>query len=138
MTQTTPQTEAQALAQAQLDAYNARDMDAFVACYAKDVKVYSYPDTLMFEGHEAMRARYTTRFEDPLLYAYVAKRTVMGKTVLDHEYVRASLPLGPGVLQVMAIYQIEDGKIAEVRFIYGAQEVGGQLPEGSGAPDIPS
>ena len=32
----------QALAQAQLDAYNARDLEAFVAVYAEDVEAVSY------------------------------------------------------------------------------------------------
>lgn len=136
MSQDTPQTLALQLAQAQLDAYNAHDMEAFLACYADDVKIYSYPDTLICEGREAMRTRYTTRFSDPYTFAYVQKRTAMGNTVLDHEFVRANLALGVGVLQVMAIYQIEGGKIAEVRFIQGAQEVGGTLPEGSGAPEV--
>ncbi|MBI3229151.1 MAG: nuclear transport factor 2 family protein [Burkholderiales bacterium] len=136
MSEATPQTVAADLAQAQLDAYNARDIEGFLACYADDVKIYAYPDTLMCEGKEAMRSRYAGRFSDPNMYAYVAHRTTMGNTVLDHEYVRTTVPLGLAVLQVMAVYQIEGGKIAEVRFIYGPQEVGGQMPDGSGAPAL--
>ena len=32
-----------ALAQRQLDAYNAHDLEAFLACYAYDVEVYELP-----------------------------------------------------------------------------------------------
>ena len=51
------------MAQRQLDAYNARDIEAFLACYAPDVEVRDFPSgALTMEGREAMRARYGDMF----------------------------------------------------------------------------
>lgn len=35
------------IVQQQLDAYNARDIDAFMACWADDAQYYQHPDTLL-------------------------------------------------------------------------------------------
>ena len=37
----------QDVVQQQLDAYNARDIDAFMACWADDAQYYEHPDTLL-------------------------------------------------------------------------------------------
>src|SRR5690606_26342169 len=42
------------LAQRQLNAYNLRNIDAFLEPYAEDVEVYQYPNTLQFKGKETM------------------------------------------------------------------------------------
>lgn len=122
------------LAQAQLDAYNARDLSAFAACYSDDIAVYQYPDQLLYRGQAELLERYAKRFADPLLFAHLAHRSVMGEIVLDQEVVRLTLPEGAGVVHATAIYRMAEGKICEVRFIYGAKEVGGQLPPSSAAP----
>lgn len=116
------------LAQAQLDAYNAHDIEAFAACYNDEVAVYQYPEQLLYRGIAELRERYAKRFSDPLLFAHLAHRIVMDDTVLDQEVVRLTLPEGAGVVHATAIYRMAEGKIYEVRFIYGAKEVGGQLP----------
>ena len=120
------------LAQAQLDAYNARDIEAFLACYCDDVKIYNYPDELVLQGQEAMRTRYSARFADPDLYAHVVNRIVQDDCAIDHEVIRVNLPGGLGVMHAIAIYRVQHGKIAEVRFIQGAKEVGASLPPGCG------
>ena len=50
------------LAQEQLDGYNNRDIDAFLKPYAKNVKVYTYPNKLDYEGIDEMRKRYAPMF----------------------------------------------------------------------------
>ena len=47
------------LAQAQLDAYNARDLDAFCRCYHEEVVVLDDREETL-RGIEAFRARYAT------------------------------------------------------------------------------
>src|SRR5215212_2211488 len=49
--------------QAQVDAYNARDIDAFIAAYASDVVITDPSGTPMLGGHEAMRDQYGALFE---------------------------------------------------------------------------
>ncbi len=108
---------------AQLDAYNARDIEAFMACWAPDACLYAYPDTLLAQGYEAIRNRHMIRFAEPDLYAHLVRRVVLGDTVVDTERVRRNFPEGVGHVDVIGIYQIRKGLIHEARFIMGASEL---------------
>jgi hypothetical protein len=115
------------IVQQQLDAYNARDMEAFLATYADDVELYSFPATALTRGKEEMRKRYTPRFNDTILHAIIVKRIVMGNVVVDHERVRVTLPEGPGVMEATVIYEVSGGKIARSTLIFGEKTPGGKL-----------
>lgn len=117
----------EAIVQVQLDAYNARDMDAFLATYAEDAELFGFPAASQTKGKEAMRKRYIPRFGDTILHAVIVKRIVMGNTVIDHERVRVTLPEGPGISEAIAIYEVRDGKIAKVTFISGKKTPGETL-----------
>ncbi|PFH12455.1 hypothetical protein BCF11_4939 [Collimonas sp. PA-H2] len=118
---------AEEIVQKQLAAYNARDMDAFLATYADEVELFGFPNTPSAKGKDEMRKRYTVRFSDTLLHCVIVKRIVMGDTVIDHERIRVTLPEGPGVMEAIAIYEVEDGKIAKVTFISGKKTPGAKL-----------
>ena len=67
------------IVQRQLNAYNARDIDAFLATYHPDARLYGFPDTLQTPGHEAMRRTYESLFRElPDLHAHVPRRIVVG------------------------------------------------------------
>jgi hypothetical protein len=116
---------AEAVVQRQLDAYNARDIDAFLATYSDDVELFNFPATPRSKGKEAMRARYARLFGDKSLRATVTQRIAMGNTVIDREQVQLMLPQGPGMIDAVAIYEVKDGRIATVTFIMGSQTVNG-------------
>ncbi|MFJ2990361.1 nuclear transport factor 2 family protein [Collimonas sp. NPDC087041] len=118
---------AEEVVQSQLDAYNARNIDAFLATYANEVELFGFPNTPLTKGKEAMRKRYTARFSDTILHCTIVKRIVMGNTVIDHERVRVTLPEGAGVMEAIAIYEVHDGKIAKVTFISGKKTPGEKL-----------
>ena len=102
------------LAQKQLDGYNNRDIEAFLKPYAKNVKVYTYPDKLNYEGLDEMRKRYATMFEKTTdLHCKVLNRIVKGNTVIDEELVTAN----GNTFKAVAIYEITNGKISTVRFV---------------------
>ncbi|WP_119272695.1 nuclear transport factor 2 family protein [Taklimakanibacter deserti] len=109
--------------QRQLDAYNAHDMEAWLATYAPDARQYEYPDKLLAEGHDAIRARMTTRFQDPDLHAHLKSRIVLGNTVIDHEHVARTFPEGPGHVEMVAIYQVTAGHIGLATFIIGDKKL---------------
>jgi len=48
--------------EAQLAAYNARDLNAFLATYAKDAQLFEHPATLLASGADQLRERYAARF----------------------------------------------------------------------------
>lgn len=104
----------EAIVQKNLDAYNARDIDAFMDDYADDVKLYAYPNTLQTEGKINMRKNYTAWFQrTPDLRAFVKKRIVIGNKVIDEEQVTAN----GQIFNAVAIYEIQNGKIIKVTFI---------------------
>lgn len=118
---------AEAVVQAQVEAYNARDIDAFLATYTDDAELFDFGGAARCRGKEEMRVRYTQRFSDPILHARIAQRIVMGHTVIDHERVYNTFPEGPGVLDAVAIYEVREGKIARVTFITGPRALGATL-----------
>jgi hypothetical protein len=112
-------TDPEAIVQAQLEAYNAHDIDAFVATYADDAQIFEHPAKLLAAGPAQLRERYTARFKEPNLRAVVAKRIVMGNMVIDHERVTRTFPEVPGMLEGVAIYEVQSGKIAKVWLVMG-------------------
>jgi hypothetical protein len=109
----------EAIVQAQIEAYNARDIDAFVATYTKDAQLFEHPAKLLAAGSAQLRERYAARFKEPNLHAVIVKRIVMGNVVVDHERVTRTFPEGSGVVDAVAIYEIENGKIAKAWLIVG-------------------
>ena len=108
--------EATSLAQEQLDAYNNRNIEAFLKPYIDDVKVYAFPDQLLYEGKAKMREEYTAMFNQlPDLNCKLVNRIVLNNKVIDHEEV-IIMHSQPKVYAI-AVYTITDGKISEVRFM---------------------
>lgn len=101
----------EAVVQRQLDAYNARDLDALLATYAPDARQYALPATLLAAGHAEMRPRFAARFQEPDLHAHLLQRAVMGNIVIDHETVTRNFPEGRGRVDLVAIYEVVDGLI---------------------------
>jgi len=113
-TSTNNPSEIEAIIQRNLDAYNARDIDAFMKDYTDDVKLYAYPNTLQTEGKDAMRKSYASWFEKTKdLRAFIKKRIVIGNKVIDEEQVTAN----GQVFNAVAIYEVENGLIKKVTFI---------------------
>jgi len=79
--------EAAKVVQRQLDAYNAHDLQAFVATYSDDVSVYKVPATSpTISGKQQLTEFYRdARFSLPDLHAELLHRSVVGNKVIDHE-----------------------------------------------------
>lgn len=107
--------------QRQLDAYNAKDIDAWLAAYAPTASQYEHPAKLLASGHAEIRARTAPRFEEKRLHARLIKRTVMGSVVIDHEDVCRDFPEGPGHVELVCIYVVERGLIQSASFVFGPQ-----------------
>ena len=115
----TDTTSPEAVVQRQLDAYNARDLDAWLATYADDARQYEHPATLLTTGHAEIRARTAPRFKEPNLHARLIQRTVAGHIVIDHEEVTRTFPEGPGRIELVCIYEVRDGRIRSASFAFG-------------------
>lgn len=114
---TAPQTLSPAdVAQGQLDAYNAQDLDAFCRFFSDDVVLADLNGAVSGQGADALRARYAKLFaENPQNHAELLGRMVVGKVVIDHERITRSPDTAP--FDAAAIYTIADGKIARVDFL---------------------
>jgi uncharacterized protein (TIGR02246 family) len=107
--------DAHTLVQRQLDAYNAQDLDAYVACYASDVVVAGLNGAVTETGREALRARYEKAFAAfPENKAHLKNRIAVGGTVIDHE--RVVRKPGGEEFDIIAIYTLRNGHIARVDF----------------------
>ena len=100
-----------AVVQRQLDAYNARDIDALLATYASDARQFEHPGKLVASGAAQIRERLSVRFQEPNLHARLVQRVVMGNLVIDHELVTRTFPEGAGTIELVAIYEVRDGLI---------------------------
>lgn len=102
------------IVQKQLDAYNARDIEGFLATYTKDIKAYKFPNTIEFEGLEEMRKIYADFFNStPDLHCKIKNRIVIGNKVIDEEFITAN---GQSFGAVV-IYEVKNGKISKVTFV---------------------
>lgn len=105
------------VAQAQLDAYNARDLDTFCAQFAEDAQVFELgaiaPSTA---GLPAIRERYRQLFEhSPTLHSDVISRVHLGRAVVDLEKISGRMGSDES-FDILAIYEIEGGLIRRVHF----------------------
>ena len=105
--------------QGQLDAYNARDIDRFMTFWADDCECYAFPSQLLARGLDEVRARHVERFQEPNLFGRLLDRMVVGNLVVDRETVTRMFPDGPGQVDVIAMYEVEAGKIARAWFRMG-------------------
>lgn len=111
--------------QGQLEAYNARDIDAFMRFWADDCQYYAFPDQLLANGAAEIRERHIARFKEPNLQGKLLKRMAVGTMVIDQETVTRTFPEGPGEVDVIAIYEINHGKIAKAWFKIGELRLNG-------------
>ena len=107
------------IVQAQLDAYNAKDVDALLDTYAPDAEQYTLHGELLAKGHEQMRARFLARFEEPNLHAKLVSRIVVGNVVTDAELITRDFPEGLGSIEMLCIYEVRAGRIQRASFALG-------------------
>jgi hypothetical protein len=77
----------ESVVQKQLDAYNAREVDSWLATYADDAQQFEHPSKLLASGAPQLRERIIARFQEPNLHAKLHQRMVMGNIVIDRETV---------------------------------------------------
>lgn len=103
------------LAQRQLDAYNAHDLEAFLTCYAEDVVIRRLTTgEVMLTGREAMRQTYGALFEPKTVHASLVGRLVVGDVAVDQERVTGH---PRGIVHALAHYQVVGDHIAQVWFV---------------------
>ena len=107
--------------EAQLAAYNTRDVEAFLACYTTECVIEDGAGARLMQGHGEMRSRYRTLFDSsPNLHCMVVHRTRIGEYVLDEESISGRMPgVAPELRRAVVIYHLDraSGLIDHVRFL---------------------
>ena len=98
----------------QLDAYNARDIDKFVATYSEDIEIYNSKGEMTMKGHDQLRKRYDTMFKNtPNLHCRIVNRIKINNKVIDNE----NVTMNERIVEAVAIYEVVNGKIKKVTFV---------------------
>ncbi|HEV2622657.1 MAG TPA: nuclear transport factor 2 family protein [Frateuria sp.] len=103
--------------QAQVDAYNAHDVDALVACYADDASLeYLSGGHPPIEGRDAIRKAFGFLAGQPQAFGVqIVERIVSGPVVIDLERLHG-LPAGNRWPDSTVVYEVRDGRIAKAWF----------------------
>ena len=104
--------------QAQLEAYNRRDLEGFCDLFAEDAQLFELgapaPATV---GKSAIRDRYRRLFEQsPARHSVIVSRVCLGRVVVDLERITGRNGLTEPV-EVMAIYEVTAGLISRAHFV---------------------
>jgi|SRR5450830_27230 len=109
--------------QAQLDAYNAKDLDALLRAYAPDAELFDLHGERTASGQTELRARFSVRLVEPDLNARLLTRSIMGSVVVDHEIVTRNFPEGLGTTEMLCIYEVRNGLIQKATFAAGEKRI---------------
>ena len=103
----------------QVDAYNQRDLDAFVECYAPDAVVVQPDGSMLAAGHEEIRSRYGELFaQSPALHARIGNRIEVGDVVIDEEFVTGvNLPGLPVEMHAAVVYRVANDLIQRAELL---------------------
>ncbi len=105
------------IVQNQLEAYNARDLDKFLSCFAPDIELFNFKEQTPFvQGMEKLRSVYKEVFDSsPKLHATLDNRMVFGDKIIDYEKVTGRK--GIDFLEVIVIYEVANLLINRVTYI---------------------
>jgi hypothetical protein len=105
--------------QRQVEAYNARDLDRFVATYSDQIRIFRMPSSEpAISGKTQLAEVYRKRFNVPSLHADILARIVLGNKVIDHERVRGIREVP---VEAVAIYEVVSDLIQTVWFFYPSE-----------------
>ncbi|MGV0986128.1 MAG: nuclear transport factor 2 family protein [Limnohabitans sp.] len=112
-------TSPEVVVQRQLDAYNAKNIDAWLATYAANAEQFELGGGSLAVGHAAIRARTESRFAEEHLHARLIRREVFASVVVDHEDVTRTIDGQPMNMELVCVYVVENGLIQSASFSMG-------------------
>lgn len=104
--------------QLNLDAYNQRNIEGFMAWIDDKVQVVNFQDQkITLTGKDNCKAFYQTLFEQsPQLHSTILSRMVLGNKVIDHERIVGRNGAAAPV-ELILIYEVEHNKITKINVI---------------------
>ncbi len=100
---------------ARMKAHNQHDLEAFLATYSEEVRIYRYPNQQLGKtGKAHLASIFGPLFSAKAVKTKIHHQIENGNHVINHETVTSK---GKTVVYV-SIYEIEKGLIKSVRFIH--------------------
>lgn len=96
-----------------MDAYNKHDLKSFLATYAENVEVYTYPTTSLAKGKEHLKSIFEPMFNEGVVHVTIHTQLENDSYVINHETVEY---FGKKT-KYISIYKVENNLITEVRFV---------------------
>ncbi|WP_103071623.1 nuclear transport factor 2 family protein [Aquimarina sediminis] len=96
-----------------MEAYNTHNFKEFIALYDKDLKIYTYPNTLLGTGSDRLSSIFEADFEAKALHVKILNQITNGAYVINHEIVTNK----GKETKYVSIYEVKDGLITSVRFV---------------------
>lgn len=96
-----------------MDAYNKHDLNSFLATYAENVEVFTYPTTSLAKGKEHLKSIFEPMFKEGVVHVTIHTQLENDSYVINHETVEY---LGKKT-KYISIYKVENNLITEVRFV---------------------
>ncbi len=93
-------------------AYEAHDLEAFLAMYSPTAQLQLADGTVM-RGRRSLREYYRPRFEAGQCKTTLVQRMLVGDWVVDQQFAHDD----QGQTMMVALYRVQDGLISEVRFL---------------------
>jgi hypothetical protein len=111
------------IVQQQLDAYNRRDIGAFIELFAEDACGYDLGSaTPTMAGKAQIRARYEQLFANsPALHSSIVTRLTFGHVVIDLERI-AGRNGATSVVELLIIYEVTEGLIRRFHVVREAHQ----------------
>ncbi len=106
------------IVQQNLEAYNEKNLDAFMSSFSEDIAIYNFAETKATNiGLASLRERYKDLFErSPSLHSTILKRIVFDNKVIDHESIVGRLG-AMETLEIIMIYEVKNQKIFKMTII---------------------
>jgi hypothetical protein len=103
----------------QAKAFNERDIDRFLKCYAPTAVIKDGDGNIMMSGADSLRGMYGQLFSNsPDLAAAIPNRITVGQYVIDEEQITGfNMPGYPHEMHSVAIYRVEGPTIKEVTLL---------------------
>lgn len=96
-----------------MNAYNKHDLTSFLATYADDVEIYTYPNTSLAKGKGHVKSIFEPMFKEASVHVTIHAQLENDSFVINHETVEY---LGKKT-KYLSIYKVEKNLITEVRFV---------------------
>ena len=109
--------------QRQLDACNAKDIEAWRSTYALDAAQFELHGERLARGHDEMRERMKVRFQEPDLRARLIERVVVGDFVVDAEEITRNFSEDMGIIEMLCVYQVAGSVISKASFALGRKHL---------------